>query len=57
MDINYPVFIAHWVNAYGWRARVRAPYGVNLNDPEAGLSTLILNSIVANDEHGFRRPA
>ncbi|TBU23333.1 hypothetical protein BD311DRAFT_731556 [Dichomitus squalens] len=32
---EYPAFIAHWVNAYGWRARMRAvPQGVDLNDPQ-----------------------
>ncbi|KAI1793676.1 hypothetical protein LXA43DRAFT_200438 [Ganoderma leucocontextum] len=35
IDINYPVFVAHWVNAYGWKTRMRVvPEGVDLDDPD-----------------------
>ncbi|KAM5545566.1 hypothetical protein V8D89_000773 [Ganoderma adspersum] len=39
ININYPVFVAYWVNTYGWRARMWAvPPDVNLNDPAETLT-------------------
>ena len=56
--INYPVFITHWVNAYGWKTRMWAvPEGVNLDDLVVRHLTLFHTSSIHNREHKIRRHA